>query len=465
MKNIKIQRLWLLVGCCLIGINTFQGYWLWRQYRAQQDTFSVTVKGALAQAVQQVKLGAAASILPMLDSMRINIQTTNGVQLRYREDRDTMIMVKHSWLGKERSQTADIHQIDSLFALELFRRGIREPYRLDTCSQAGNPAFNRFIQREKTVRGSDTLQSEQNVVMVFKLNDAPEHPDSIIATAPLDFGKQQYVRAAFPRHNYHILAGIAGTLLASLLLTLLTAGAFFYLLYIIQQQKKLAALKSDFINSMTHELQTPIATAAAAVEALQRFNALDNPVRTQEYLGIAQTQLNQLSGMVDQTLRLASEERAGFNFQKQPVEVAELIQPMLQSAQLAANRTVQLSFDNHLHRAVAVNAEHFAWAVQNLLDNAVKYCPKDRIPQVNIQAEAIDDHHWQLSVQDNGGGIPPAYQSKLFDRFYRAPSEGNVKGFGLGLYVAQRIVEAHGGQIHLKESSEKGSTFTIVLPF
>jgi signal transduction histidine kinase len=112
-----------------------------------------------------------------------------------------------------------------------------------------------------------------------------------------------------------------------------------------------------------------------------------------------------------------------------------------------------------------VNAEHFAWAVQNLLDNAVKYCPKDRIPQVNIRAEAIDDHHWQLSVQDNGGGIPPAYQSKLFDRFYRAPSEGNVKGFGLGLYVARRIVEAHGGQIYLKESSEKGSTFTIVLPF
>jgi two-component system, OmpR family, phosphate regulon sensor histidine kinase PhoR len=467
VKNLKIRRLWLLVAACLVGINTFQGYWLWRQYQVQQRNFAVTVKGALAQATQQVRLGEAAGMLQNLDLMRTSSVRIDRDTMRWesKNQNDTLIYVALSQFNKPTSPTLQLRTIDSIFTLELRKRGIRETYRLDTITHRTPDVVQHTVNTNTSSQKIDIrINTDKRMIMVMNEVAEPDTGRFIMVTTPLNLMNRTFVRASFPRHNYHVIASVAGVLIAGLLLTLLTAGAFFYLLYIIQQQKKLAALKSDFISAMTHELQTPIATSAAAIEALQRFNALEHPERTASYLDIAQTQLTQLSGMVDQTLRLAAEEQEGFLPHKQLIDLTSFVPPMLERAVLAAGREVRLSFDNHLHAPVSIDPEYFTWAVQNLLDNAIKYCPKDRIPVVTIRAGAAGQQRWTLSVTDNGPGIPEAHRSRLFERFFRVPTDSNVKGFGLGLYVVQRIAMGHGGQVFLRESGPQGSVFVIELP-
>jgi two-component system, OmpR family, phosphate regulon sensor histidine kinase PhoR len=464
VKNIQIRRLWLLVALCLVGINAFQGYWLWRQYKTQQHNFTIAATRALAQATQQERLGAAAQLLPQFEAIReIDIKMDTFRRKNNVPPRDTVVMVSLSSIKRAKPLQQRLIEIDSLFKTELLQLGIREPYHIDTISRFPSP-----MQHTITVNASKIdmrIQSDERMVMIMA-DDNEEKQDTgrfIRVNAPLYFGQSIFVEATFRRHNYHVLASVAGTLMASLLLTLLTAGAFFYLLYIIQQQKKLAALKSDFISAMTHELQTPIATSTAAIEALQHFKALEDPGRTAAYLEIAQSQLTQLSGMVDQTLRLAAEEREGFTLRPQPVDLDELMPGILQRVTLAAGREVQCTFDNGLRAQVTVDAEHFTWAVQNLLDNAIKYCPADRIPRVQVRSVAAGAH-WQIAVSDNGPGIPESYRSRLFERFFRVPANGNVKGFGLGLYIVQRIAEGHGGRVFLQNSSDQGSTFVLEIP-
>jgi signal transduction histidine kinase len=272
---------------------------------------------------------------------------------------------------------------------------------------------------------------------------------------------QQISSASFKRHNGYVLGRIAGMAAISLVLMLLTAGAFFYLLYIIRRQKQLADLKRDFINAITHELQTPIATAAAAVEALQHFNALEDPERTRAYLDITQEQLKQLSGMVDQTLQIATEERDHFPLQLQSVDVKTLVESLVQQARLAAGRPVSVSVEHHLEHPVQVDPVQLSRAIRNLLDNAIKYVLPSKTPVVCVATHPAGAGGWQISVKDNGPGIPEMYRARLFERFFRIPSEHNVKGFGLGLYVAQRIAREHGGQLLLQHSDPEGSTFVM----
>jgi two-component system, OmpR family, phosphate regulon sensor histidine kinase PhoR len=466
VKQVRVQRLWLLIAICIVGINAFQGYWLWRQYQAQQRNFAVTVKGALAQATQQVQLGKATQIIQDIGSLRSKIRRVEVDTAAWtpHQDSDTLIYVALSKLSQPTVPTVQLHAIDSVFALELLKRGITETYHLDTIRMDKADIVQHSISAS-TEKIDIHINTDQRMLMVM---ENPEEPDTgrfITVTAPVGMMEHCLVRASFPRHNYYVIGGIAGALGAGLVLTLLTAGAFFYLLYIIQQQKKLAALKSDFISAMTHELQTPIATSSAAIEALQHFNALDNPERTSAYLEIAQSQLNQLSGMVDQTLRLAAEERAGFSIHRQTVDLNAFVPPILDRARLAAGRATHLEFDNPLNRLVSVDQEYFTWAIQNLIDNAIKYCPHDRIPEVRVCAFATNDQWWSLSVTDNGTGIPIAYQPRLFERFFRVPSDTNIKGFGLGLYVVQRIAHGHGGQVLLHSSTPQGSVFILEIPF
>jgi two-component system phosphate regulon sensor histidine kinase PhoR len=194
---------------------------------------------------------------------------------------------------------------------------------------------------------------------------------------------------------------------------------------------------------------------------MQRFNALENPARTQEYLGIAQHQLLQLSGMVDETLRLAAEERSHFNLKSEVVDIQDIVVPVMNHFLLQYGDNATIVFENLLAHPIHVDREHFSWAIKNLVDNALKYGPADH-KKVHIKTWS-DAAQWYLSVQDNGRGIPQEYQRRLFERFYRVPSDTNVKGFGLGLYIVRRIVEGHGGTIQVNSEPGEGSEFKITM--
>lgn len=455
----------------------------------------MTVQGALGQAAQQYKLARFRHIEPFLDSIQFELrydtkydsskfETGNpkgGVFVRNSTAQrsmlnmsvtssDTIIMLnmnnlRNMFRGNDDSPEQALFKIDSLFKINLGQRGITENYQLDTFVDKGqqpNVEQVRHIIKDST---QSVVYGTEDRLFVLINNEATpqENKQYIEASANLNLKCHSFVRARFGRYNGYIISRMAGMLAASLMLSLLTAGAFFYLLYIIRQQRKLAELKNDFINAMTHELQTPIATASAAVEAMQHFNVLENPTRTQEYLGIAQHQLLQLSGMVDETLRLAVEERDHFKIITKNVDLQEIMQPILQHFQVQYGDKANIGFENLMQDGVNVDREHFSWAVKNLVDNALKYGPPSG-KKVNIKAWASNEH-WHLSVADNGRGIAPEHQKHLFERFYRAPSDTNVKGFGLGLYIVRRIVEGHGGSIGVESEAGKGSVFMATMPW
>lgn len=465
MKNFSVRKLKWLVGICLLGINAFQGYWLWSEYQARQRRFAADVNSALIHATQEVRLGTAAHLLPVLDSLRqtpASVMREMRVSLKIPTD-TVVIAFRPEWLQKTASWKQHFHAVDSVFHQELLQRGILASYRLDTCHEKHSlHIFQSARQREKGTRTEARTESE--VLVMAESAETADTSGFIEVKAPLDMSAGLWVCASFHRHNAHIIYSIAGMVAVSLLLMLLTAGAFFYLLYIIQRQKKLAELKRDFINAVTHELQTPVATASAAIEALSHFNALDHPERAHTYLEIADAQLKQLSDMVDQTLHLAAEERDHFPLHVHPVHLPSLIQPLLDNAVLAAGRPVSVTFDNQAGETIYADPVQLSRAVKNLTDNAIKYVSAAVTPAIEVRTRLAGNDKWELCIRDNGPGIPEVYHPQLFERFFRVPSDHNVKGFGLGLYVAQRIAHEHGGHLRLEQSDSRGSLFVLSLP-
>jgi two-component system phosphate regulon sensor histidine kinase PhoR len=271
------------------------------------------------------------------------------------------------------------------------------------------------------------------------------------------------VVASFRPPTAYVLRGMAGSLAGSLVLLGLTTSCFGLMLSTILRQKKLSEVRSDFINNMTHELKTPLATVAAAVEALQDFGALADPHKTAAYLTIARQQVQRLADLVEKVLHIAVEERHGLALRPELLHPAELVASLVSHHKLQASK--QLTFEVYLSPTDVLLADrlHLTGALDNLLDNAIKYAGPRVCIRLHGQAEAGG---WQLTVADDGPGIAPDYQQAIFEQFFRIPT-GNlhpVKGFGLGLYYVRQVVAGHGGHVHVRSTPGRGSEFVLWLP-
>ena len=280
----------------------------------------------------------------------------------------------------------------------------------------------------------------------------------------VDLDKNQYISAVIERPFLFILWKISFQVVTSVLLLLALIGAFFYLFLTINKQNKIAVLRRSFVNNMTHELKTPVATVMAAIEAVQRYGAKDNKSKMEKYLAISHRELEHLSGMIERVLQLDMDEVSGMVLDKSDFDLAQLIRECIETAKLHSQKAISVVFQT---RAPAVmyfgDAAHIKNVLSNLLDNAIKYSDED----VQIAVELTeDDDNLKIQVTDQGQGIPSNYMNDIFDMFFRVP-KGNlhaVKGFGLGLSYVRQIVEKHGGRIAVSSKVGEGSTFTIFLP-
>lgn len=254
-------------------------------------------------------------------------------------------------------------------------------------------------------------------------------------------------------------------ILFSLFLVGVTIFSFVLLYRNLLRQQRLAEIKNEFISNMTHELKTPIATVAVAIEALKSFNAMHDPQKTKEYLDISGQELQRLDLLVDKVLKLSMFEKKEVELNKEHFDVKELTQEVLDTMKLQFERNhAVVNFSSEGNNFI-INADklHITSVIYNLLDNALKYRNED--PVINVALSAKQDTI-ELSVSDNGIGIEHEYQSKIFDKFFRVPT-GNkhvVKGYGLGLSYVSHIIAQHKGTIHVESVINKGSTFTIKIP-
>jgi signal transduction histidine kinase len=273
-----------------------------------------------------------------------------------------------------------------------------------------------------------------------------------------------FVRAIFDRAQVGVLKEMILPLLLSALLIVFTIFCFYYIISTILQHKKLTDLKDDFINNMTHELKTPIATITVAVEGLQKYNALNNPEKTQRYLQTSRNELARLNDLVGKVLNVAAFENREITLNKEKVAVDELVNDLISSETLKAGKQVNITYSNNDDiKYIEADKMHLRNVLANVVDNAVKYCEEPVIVKINLNktgGKAV------FSIKDNGMGIPAAHLSHVFDKFHRVPAGNvhNVKGTGLGLNYVKYIVEAHNGAVTAKSEPGAGSEFIITLP-
>jgi signal transduction histidine kinase len=263
----------------------------------------------------------------------------------------------------------------------------------------------------------------------------------------------------------YLLKEISPQIIFSIFLTLITGAAFWVLYRNLRAQQRVMELKNDFISNVTHELKTPVATVSVALEALKNFNALNNPALTREYLDIAQNELNRLTYMTDKILKAAVFESNGVVIEKERIDLNEITHQILESLKLLFEKQrAQVSFIKEGDDFTMMGSRtHLTNVIYNLLDNALKYATEN--PELKIILKATDQTI-QLTVQDNGMGIPSEYQKKIFEKFFRVPT-GNVhtvKGYGLGLSYVAGIIKKHKGTITVESTPGKGSTFMATLP-
>jgi len=276
--------------------------------------------------------------------------------------------------------------------------------------------------------------------------------------------QQLFMRAVFKKPQYAIIKSMLILLCLSALLIAFTIYCFRYIIRLVIHQKKLAELKDDFINNMTHELKTPIATITVAIEALQQFNALNDAEKTQRYLQTSRNELARLNDLVTKVLNIAAFEDTEIALNKEQINVDELVNDVLSSEKAKTKKTVNFTYSNNDNvQQLYADRMHFRNVLTNIIDNAVKY--SHDVVNVSVSCFKSGDNI-VFSIKDNGIGISADHLTQVFNKFHRVPTGNvhNVKGTGLGLSYVKYIVEAHGGNISLKSEINAGSEFIVSIP-
>lgn len=491
----RIRSIFWLMSLCIIGINAFQGYWLWTTYQLNRQQFSRTVQEALFAVTQQSQLSEANQLFsqqvvgrkaPKADTQvfihqfnrsavpgQVRVIITNQADstspppaknrkplntVMVHANRQTMHAVASVQsadtlanrlsrllvLNWAQNPSLSLRKLSEAYHLELRQRGIGAEFQLDTMRLKPEPTTRNVVIFRTDSLGPSAASSDT------------------VSTSPVPINPVQnlFVKASFATPTFYLLQRMGWLLSSSVCLLFLTTGCFLFMLATILRQKKLSDVKNDFINNMTHELKTPIATVTAAVEAMQHFGVLNDPPKTQTYLSISRTNLQRLSDLVEKVLNLAIEEKRELELRPESILLHELVSGLISGHQLQSAKPVSFTIQIPADVAVRVDRLHFGSALNNLIDNAIKYSGSEvRIRLTYSQTET----GWQLAVRDNGIGIPKTYQSVIFDRFFRVPT-GNlhpVKGFGLGLAYVRQVIERHGGQISVQSEPGQGSEFLV----
>ena len=253
---------------------------------------------------------------------------------------------------------------------------------------------------------------------------------------------------------------------SSLLMILLTCTAFYFILRLLRNQQLYADAKADFTSNMTHEFKTPIATVSVALESINKYNLVNDPETLQNYLDISQHELRRLDLMVEKVLNISNGNETELPLKPELYDVQSGLQQVISSMQLQlASSHANIHFNSSEEPCfVYGDPVHLSNIFYNLIDNAIKYSK----PGLEMVIDCMCDPEFvTISFKDNGPGIDKIYHKRIFDRFFRIPSEGathDIKGSGLGLHYVKQMVEKHNGTIKIKSEPGNGTIFTITLP-
>lgn len=472
MNKRSIAAIIVVMSLALLGLMGIQVHWIGAAMKVKEATFVRDVNQAINHVVVSLEKDAMqrrfehrvnmmnrqSELLTTWDSLNNamlmdveNPLAQSDFEGFLRRSNMAQEMLQEMLFGHQPSHTLNHYMnpalIDSLIAFELDRHGLRTTYEFGVYS----PQRNAMLF-QKTGHYPQQLLSESFVFELYPTSSTMRYADQLLLY--------------FPNEKRFLVSQLWYLVFISAMLILIIIMSFGATIYTIFRQKKVSEIKNDFINNMTHEFKTPIATIGLACEALRDCDVQKSDGLYTSYLSMIDEENKRLGTMAEQILQSAVMDKGQLSLREENIDLHEILTEcintkLLQAKKKEGNIRVSLKAEKHLLRADSV---HLTNVVLNLLDNAIKY--SDGAPEILVQSRNIPNAI-EVSVQDNGIGISKANQKKIFEKLYRVPTGNihNVKGFGLGLSYVKAVIEKHGGTVHLKSELKKGTTFYIRLPF
>lgn len=384
-----------------------------------------------------------------------DLQKEKAALLKVKQKTELAKEVFSDFLFKERpiQQRVEPHFIDSLIKIELAQKNIHQSYVFGIAPQKIKSNQDWIYASSPTLKKFKNLQSDKGVFISSALFPNDLHTSG------------QFLTLYFPSQNSYIWQAMALNFWGSALLLIIMIGCFYVAIITILKQKKLAEVKNDFINNMTHEFKTPISTISLATQLIQDDPVMIQNDSVQRYLGIIKDENIRLGQQVERVLQAAQMEKEAINLKKKKLDlhtlirqIAEMNGPLIQSQ----NGNIELHLEATKH-FLDLDEVHISNVLFNLLDNAIKYSKEK--PMITISS--YNEEQWLIvEIKDQGIGIANDLIETVFEPFYRVPTGNvhNVKGFGLGLSYVKKIVEAHHGKVNLSSKLNEGSIFKISLP-
>lgn len=484
------QRIRLIIGlltAALIGVICLQIYWISWSIRLNEEAFDKIVYAALNRVADKLQSIEDWAVIDALNSVHgfsseanRNIRSAtkfleNGQATRRitRADslpnpstgdqsfEDNMTMYEYMKVSQlvDSKPLAERIPLDVLaIALkeELSSRGITTQYQYGVYSKSRNSFVvvnDHYVvvdnSPQVTHGGASTLFNSPYRVALFQK----------------DIESPGYLSIYFPNRTSMVLGSVWKTLLLSVIFTGIILFCFWYTIQVIYQQKKLSEMKTDFINNMTHEFKTPIATISLATDSISSPMVVNNPDKIKRFVDIIRQENRRMNSQVERVLQIAQLDKKDFQLKLGEMNLHELIQQAVDNFSLQIEkREGVLHVDLQAERPVIQgDATHIASVVHNLLDNANKYSPEK--PDISIRTRDVP-LGVEVTIEDKGIGIGKEARKHIFDKFYRVHT-GNihdVKGFGLGLSYVKAIVTAHKGYVDVRSEPGKGSAFTLTFP-
>ena len=354
---------------------------------------------------------------------------------------DKMISELYEW---ELNSPADRDEILSVLYSELANSGISIPFEFAIVE--GNRIIDGVYE---TVTPAELLSSSYTVNL-FK--------DRLIR-------RNTRLSIVFPERKNYILSSMSLLLGGSLLFSMIILLTFALSIFFIIRQKRISEIKSDFINNMTHEFKTPIATISLAADTISNPKIINDESRVKHFIGMIKKENARMNKQVENILQISSLDRKEMEFSFSNVDMHSVIERSIETIEIQVEgRNGNIFFYPGADDPVVYgDREHLTNLVHNLLDNANKYSVSE--PEITLSTHNKNGS-FVLSVSDKGIGMTKTVQSKIFDRFYRQSGGNihNVKGFGLGLSYVKAIIDAHNGDIKVFSESGKGTTFEVYIP-
>ena len=508
----------------VLGIVALQGYWIHSAWEDKEEEFSLAVQQSLQLAAEEIQERELTDYIQAYESLIDSLKTpdsasfanvflfldedkTNNLISYYaygileedynitpyldpkigdtlevitdvKQVKNTTIINKNDVFDRENNIATSIEKIKTIERMNVANQRIRNAFKDYTTNTPLHKRLNvkeldfvlkRQFYSKKISTPYEFGIYDAGLATKIKSNNYVEKQEGFRYTTPIfmdqnGVGRYELV-VSFPEKDQYVFSSILSvgglTLFLTLFIVLVSSSA----LYQIIQQKKISEIKTDFINNMSHEFKTPIATINLALDAISNPKSINAPEKIQGYVKMIREENSRMLSQVENVLRISQLERSKDPIKKTRVDLHAIIEDAISHIQLILSDKNGTLTKQLKAKEVYVlgNKNHLTNIIVNLLDNALKYC--ENTPKIRVKTYC-EENQFIFEITDNGIGMNPATQKKVFDKFYRATSGNihNVKGHGLGLAYVKKIIDFHKGHINLESKLNEGTTFKISLP-